>query len=142
MRLLLACLILGASLTACSSTPPELPTCEIPGPSPVVGMPLSIPQMPVETSRSESSATFDLQGVLQMERVREALETNTKVARENALALEARNEEVEQLIECARYSKQWMQIKEEMLEQEQRDHFIDTVWHRGLLVLGAVAALL
>ena len=131
--------ILGASLlTACSSAPPELPTCEIPAPMAEVGRPLRVPEMPSPVSSSEDSTSFDRAGIVILTQVRVAAATNEKVAEENALAIESRNEEVNQLIECARYSNIWMQQREEMLETERRDHFIDNLWHRGLIVVVAV----
>ncbi len=135
--------ILGASLlTACSSAPLELPTCDIPAPMAEVGQPVSVPEMPVETSRSEDSTTFDGAGIVRLTQVRVAAATNEKVARENALAIEARNESVNALIECSRYQKIWMEVREDMLKQERQDHFIDNLWHRGVIVLGVGIALL
>ncbi len=135
--------ILGASLlTACSSTPLELPTCEIPAPMAEVGHPISVPEMPVAVASTEDTATFDRAGIVTITQVRVAAATNKKVAEENALAIEARNESVNQLIECSRYSKQWMEIREEELEQERHDHFIDNLWHRGVILLGIAAAVL
>ena len=132
----LICWILGASLlTACSSTPTELPTCEIPGPSPEVGQPVNVPEMPVETSRTDTSTTFDRSGIVRLTQVRVAAVTNERVAAENALALEARNEEVAELIECSRYQNVWMEVREEMLESEKFNHKMDNYWHRGIIVL-------
>jgi len=135
--------ILGASLlAACSSQPLELPTCEIPAPMAEVGHPVSVPEMPVEISREGGNATFDRDGIVQLTQVRVAAETNKKIAEENALAIESRNEEVNQLIECARYSRIWMEVREDMLEQERQAHFLDNLWHRGVIVLGVLAAVL
>ena len=135
--------ILGASLlTACSSTPLELPTCEIPAPMAEVGHPVGVPEMPVETSRTDDSATFDRAGIVQLTQLRVAAVTNKRVAEENALAIEARNEEVNALIECSRYQKIWMEVREDMLEQERHDHMLDNLWHRGVIVLGVGIALL
>lgn len=132
----LICWILGASLlTACSSTPVELPTCEIPGPSPEVGQPVSVPEMPVEASSTSDSATFDRSGIVQLTQVRVAAVTNERVASENAAALEARNVEVTELIECARYAGIWMEVREESLEQERQDHLMDNLMRNVLIVL-------
>lgn len=142
MKRFLLCLILGASLTACSSTPRELPTCTIPAPMAEVGHPLGVPEMPVETRRFEGGMEFDLEGLLQLDRVRKAGLSNKVIAEENALAIEARNAEINELIECARYQLIWMEDREDMLEAEQRDHFIDNLWHRGVIVLIGVAVAL
>ena len=126
--------ILGASLAACSTTPLELPTCEVPAPMAEVGQPVSVPEMPVAIDSTEDWATFDRAGVVALTKVWVAAGTNETVASENALAIESRNEEVNQLIECARYSKIWMEVREDMLEQERKDHQFDNYWHRGVIL--------
>ena len=119
----------------CSSTPTELPTCEIPGPAPEVGQPVSVPEMPQETSSTDTHATFDRDGIIQLTQVRVAAVTNERVAAENAAALEARNVEVTELIECARYAGIWMEVREEALEQERQDHMMDNLMRNVLIVL-------
>ena len=141
MKALAVFLIVGI-LIGCSSTPLELPTCEIPGPMAEVGYPITVPNMPTEQGATDTTATFDLEGLLQFDRVHEAGLTNAKIAKENALAIEARNEEVNQLIECARYSKIWMEVREDMLKQERKNHMFDNMWHRGLIALGVIGAVL
>jgi len=138
----LAVFLIVGILIGCSSTPLELPTCEIPGPMAEVGHPITVPNMPTEQSATDTTATFDLEGLLQFDRVHEAGLTNAKIAKENALAIEARNEEVNQLIECARYSKIWMEVREDMLKQERKNHMFDNMWHRGLIALGVIGAVL
>lgn len=142
MKRLVVFWILGASLTACSSTPLELPTCDIPEAPATAARPLSVPDMPEDVARTESTATFDLDGILQLDRLRRASLANAEVATKNAEALEARNESVNALIECSKYQKVWMEVREDMLEQERQAHQIDNLWHRGLIVLGVAAAIL
>jgi len=144
MRAWLNCSILGvlATLAACSSTPLQLPTCAIPEAPTFAQQPISLPELPLEVSSTDTTATFDLEGMLQLKRYRIASDTNTEIAQANALALEARNEEVNALIECSRYSKIWMEVREDQLNQERRDHFIDNLWHRGVIALGVIAAVL
>ena len=135
--------IAGASLLmGCSSQPLQLPTCDIPAPMAAVGQPVSVPEMPVEVSRTEDGATFDRAGIVTLTQLRVSAETNKRVASENALAIEARNEEVNQLIECARYQKIWMEVREDMLEQERHNHMMDNIWYRGVIALGVLAAVL
>ncbi len=107
-----------------------------------VGHPLSVPQMPEAASSTLESATYDLDGLLQLKRVNEAGKANFKVAEQNALAIEARNAEVNELIECARYMGVWIDVHAEDLNDEKRDHFIDNLWHRGVIVLGLIAVAL
>jgi hypothetical protein len=107
-----------------------------------VGQPVSVPEMPSPVSSQQDATVFDHDGIVTLTQVRIAAVTNEKVARENALAIEARNEEVNQLIECARYSRIWMEVREDMLEQERKDHQIDNLWHRGIIALGLIAVAL
>ena len=142
MKAWLICLILGVSLsTACSTTPPITPNCDIPAPMAEVGQAVGVPEMPVEVSRTEELTTFDHAGIVVLTKVRIAAETNKTVANENALALEARNAEVTALIECARYQNVWIQVHAEDLKDEKREHWLDNLLHRGLIVLGLAAAL-
>ena len=127
--------ILGASLTACSTTPPELPTCEIPAPMAEIGQPVSVPEMPSPVSATDDMATFDRAGIVALTKVWVAAGTNETVASENALAIESRNEEVNALIECARYSSIWMEVREEMLEDQKQEHMIDNLMRNGLILL-------
>ena len=141
MRLCAICLIAGA-LIGCSSTPLELPTCEIPKAPAEAQHPLSLPELPVEVSSTETTATFDIAGMMQLKRYRIASETNERVSNLNAKALEARNESINALIECTKYQKVWAEVREEMLQQERFNHSMDNYWHRAIIVLGALAVAL
>ena len=142
MRQLVAFLILGVSLAACSTTPLELPSCEVPAPMADVAALQVVPEMPVETAMNEDGAFFDLEGLLQFQRLREASLSNKTVGDLNAAALQARNDEVNALIECVRYQNVWMEVREDMLEQERNAHQIDNLWHRGVIALGLIAVAL
>jgi len=141
MRLCAIFLIAG-TLTGCSSTPLEVPTCEIPSAPDEAQHALELPEMPQEVSSADDTATFDLGGILQLERFRQASLANKDIADLNASALEARNESINSLIECSRYQKIWMEVREDMLEQERQDHMMDNLWHRGVIALGVLAAVL
>ena len=142
MKQLAAFLILGASLTACSTTPLTPPSCEVPAPLDMIAELQSVPEMPSAVSKTEDTATFDFDGLLQFERLRRASVGNNVVGDLNSAALQARNDEVNALIECVRHQNVWMEVREDMLEQERNAHQIDNLWHRGLIVLGVAAAIL
>ncbi len=91
--------------------------------------------MPVEVSRTEEVTTFDRAGIVRLTQVRVAAATNERVASENAAALEARNVEVTELIECARYAGIWMEVREEMLEDQKQEHLMDNLMRNVLIVL-------
>lgn len=134
-------LFLSGTLTGCSSTPIELPTCEIPEVTLEVTEPLSLPERPAFVSSTDSTATLDLDGVRALQRYRIAAETNTEIAQRNAEALEARNASVNALRECAEYLEIWIEVREDMLRQERRDHTIDNIWHRALILVGVGVSL-
>lgn len=136
MKLLVAFCILGISLAACSSTPEKRPDCAIPAPMAAVGHALNAPEMPEAASSTKTTATYDLDGMLQLDRVWKAGVSNQTIAEENALAIEARNAEVNELIECARYMGVWIDVHAEDLADEKRDHMLDVWWYRGLIALG------
>ncbi len=141
MRLFLAFLAIGL-LTGCASAPQQTPNCDIPAPMEEVGQAISVPQMPVATSSTLDTATFDLEGLLQLDRVYKSSQTNETIANENALALEARNAEVNALIECARWQNVWIDVHAEDLKDEKRAHFIDNLKYQIAIVLGMVVVAL
>ena len=114
----------------------------MPAPLAELGELLSVPEMPVALSSTDATATFGLEGITQLTRLRVVSMANKRVGDLNTAALQARNEEVNQLIECVRYQNIWMDVREDMLQQERQDHAIDNLWHRGIIVLGAIAVAL
>lgn len=133
-----AFLIVGALTAGCSSTPVELPDCQIPASTEAAQAALDLPALPGEVSSTDTTATFDVAGMQQLKRYRIASEANKTIADENALALDARNRSVEALLECSRNQRQFAVIREELLQQERKDRFIDNLWHRGLIVVIAI----
>lgn len=142
MKRLAVFLILGVSLTACSTTQITPPSCEVPAPLAEVAQLQSVPEMPVETRRTGAGAFFDLEGLLQLDRLRKASVSNKTVGDLNSAALQARNDEVNALIECVKYQNVWMEVREEQLTQEREAHQIDNLWHRALIAAGVIAVVL
>jgi len=122
----------------CSTTPEKYPDCDIPAPMAEVGHPVSVPEMPIPVSSEEEATIFDHDGIVTLTLIRVAAATNEKVGEENALALALRNEEVNILIECARYQNVWIQLHEDDLADEKRSHFIDNLKHQAVIVGGVV----
>lgn len=135
--------ILGASLLmGCSTTPEKYPDCKIPAPMAEVGHPVSVPEMPVPVSSTEEATVFDHNGIATLTQVRVAAATNEKIGEENALALEDRNAEVNELIECSRYMGVWIQVHAEDLKDERRAHFIDNLKYQLAIGIGLIAVIL
>ena len=95
--------------------------------------------MPAAVSQTAESATFDLDGLLQLDRVRKAGEANQKIAQENSFAIDARNSEINALIECTYNMNLWIEFHAEDLADEKRAHFLDNWFYRGMIALGLIA---
>ena len=137
---IIAVSLLLCLFSACSSTPEKRPDCQIPAPMAEVGHALSVPVMPEAASSTLTTATYDLDGMLQLDRVWKAGVANQTIAEQNALAIEARNAEVNELIECSRHMGVWIDVHAEDLNDEKRDHMLDVWWYRGFIALGLLVA--
>lgn len=135
------CSLLG-SLSGCVSSPVELPTCEVERVSVEVQRPLRLPEMPPPVSGNDDTVSFDRDGFAALVAYTIAAGGNYEVAVANADALEAQSGAYNELIECSRLAHQFGQVREEQLAQERRDHFIDNWFHRGLIALGILVAVL
>jgi len=129
-------------LTGCSSTPVSLPSWDIPEATEEAQQPLELPVRPQATLSATGMAEFSQEGMLQLQRYVAASEANFAIARANAQALEAQSRAYNALIQAGQLQRQVAEIRQELLEIERRDHFIDVWFHRGIIVLGAVAVAL
>jgi len=94
--------------------------------------------MPSAASSTEVDATFDLNGLLQLDRVRIAGLANNTIAEENALALEARNDEVRSLIECTRFQNVWIELQGEDMKDQKRESTIAIAIREIALILALI----
>ena len=60
----------------------------------------------------------------------------------NARALEAQAQAYNSLIEAGKMQQQIAQIRQEMLDQSRKDHMVDNLTHRVIIVLGLIAVAL
>ncbi len=141
MRTWLAFCLIGV-LSGCSSQPIQIPTCVIDAAPVETTQPLSLPELPAVVSATDTTASFDLEGMQQLKRYRIASETNTAIASDNASALQERNQSVNALIECGKWNERFSEIREEQLRQERHDRFVDSLWYRGIIALGLIAVVL
>ncbi len=137
MRALLIFSILGA-LTGCSNSGPTLPTCTVPEVAVSAQPGIDVPPMPEEVGFTPETVTFDQKGLQQLERVRIAGKANKEIADKNAEALDARAEEINALRVCNEQQILWMEMRDEQLKDEKREHAQDNWFHRGLLILGGL----
>ena len=141
MRIWQAFLLIGI-LTVCSSTPVTLPSWDIPPAATEAQQPLSLPERPVATLSASGKAEFSKEGMNQLRRYTTASEANFEIAKANAAALEAQSRAYNALIDAGKMQRQVAEIRQELLEAERRDHFIDNWFHRGLIALGLIAVAL
>lgn len=135
------CFLLG-SLSGCVSSPVDLPTCEVERVSVEVQEPLRLPEMPSPVSADDQVVSFDREGFGALTAYTIAAGGNYEIAVANAEALAAQSEAYNELVDCAGLAHQFGQVREEQLAQERRDHFVDNWFHRGLIALGILVAVL
>ncbi len=63
---------------------------------------------------------------------------NTELAQLNADIARDGEEAYDYILSAAKKQQEISQIREEMLQMERRDHFIDNLWHRGLILALAI----
>lgn len=63
---------------------------------------------------------------------------NKELAQLNADIARDSDEAYDHILAAAKKQQEVAQIRQEMLEAERRDHFIDNMWHKLLIVLLAV----
>lgn len=97
--------------------------------------------MPSPASANGEVVTFDREGFEQLVRYTLVAGGNYEVAQANAAALESQSAAYNELSECSKLAHQFGMVREEQLEQERRDHFIDNWFHRGLIALGILVSL-
>lgn len=66
-------------------------------------------------------------------------EGNTAIAQANADALRKSEAAYDHLIEAGKLQQQYAQLREEMLDEEKREHLYDNLFHRVIIVTGLIA---
>ena len=69
-------------------------------------------------------------------------EGNTEVAQLNADIARDGEEAYDHILNAAKNQQSVALIREDMLEEERRDHFLDNLWQRIVIILGIIGALL
>lgn len=134
-------LLIGIAASGCApANRVTLPSWDIPPASIEAERPLPLPALP-ELGVAGDNATLDRDGVLMLKAYRTAAEANTTIADANAAALEAQAGAYNSLIEAGKLMAQIAEIREEMLELERRDAFIDRMTYRAIIIAGLAFAL-
>lgn len=69
-------------------------------------------------------------------------EGNTEIAQLNADIARASDSAYDHILSAAKQQQEIGQIRQRMLEAERQDHFWDNVWHRALIIVIAIGAVL
>ena len=137
----MTCLTFG-TLSGCASQTVDLPDWDIPEAAEEIQYPLSLPELPSPASSSETHVTFTADDFARLASYAVTAGGNYDAALANAEALERQSAAYNSLIEAGKLQRQLTQVRQEMLEQERRDHFVDNLWHRGIIVLIAIGVAL
>jgi len=136
----MTCFLLG-SLSGCASSPVEIPDWDLTPATVEVQQPIGLPELPSPASSTDETVTFTREGFQRLLEYSVVAGGNYEVATENADSLESLSRAYNHLIEAGKLQQQFTQVREEQLQQERRDHFIDNWFHRGLIALGILVAL-
>jgi hypothetical protein len=103
--------------------------------------PLERPDLPDPIDSTSETVTFDTDGFKTLLDIIDIGDGNYEIAQANADALNAQSSAYNALIDAGRLQEQFTQIREEQLQRERRDHFLDNWFHRGLIALGILISL-
>jgi hypothetical protein len=98
--------------------------------------------LPSPVSITDDEVTFDHAGFQVILDVVDVADGNYTIAEENGKASAAQAAAYNQLVEAGKLQRQFAQIREQQLDRERRDHFVDNWFHRGLIALGLLAVAL
>ncbi len=84
----------------------------------------------------------DPQCYVRLDVYEDVAEGNTALADLNAGIIVDGEASYDHILSGAKKQQEVGQIRQEMLEQERRDHFWDNVWHRGLILAMAIGMIL
>lgn len=129
-------IVLILSLSGCAAAPIPLPDFEKAArPDGEVTDPVALPDL--------CQIPFTTADCYQRLDVYEDVATgNTKTAQLNADIARLSDRAYDKILSGAMKQQEIALIREDMLQAERRDHFIDNLWHRGLIILMAVGMVL
>lgn len=134
------CCLLG-SLNGCASSPVDIPKWDLVPVEEQAQHPIRLPELPSPVASTDSTVTFTQPDFARLLRYATVSGGNYEIAEANALALESMNEAYNSLIVAGQAQLSFTQVREEQLQQERRDHFIDNWFHRGLIALAILVTL-
>ena len=135
-RWLILQIALIASLVGCAAEPIQLPKFETAERQDVeVTYPVTLPDLcAIPWTAAECWLRIDV--------FEDVAIGNTELADLNASIAGDSDEAYDHILAAAKAQQEISQIRQEMLEAERKDHFIDNLWHRGLIIMLAIGLVL
>lgn len=133
MRRLAILLILGASLSGCAA--PQI--------NPWQGLSIEMDpaanavycgEFPAPVAATESSITYDLDGVNELDMYRKCSDDNGQIANEHAAQIMHLKIARKALVEAGQSQRNIAVMKQEMLEDERKHHFWQSLGYWGLII--------
>jgi hypothetical protein len=141
IRAPLISLAAGLALSGCVTSPtlPEWDT--LPLASVEVQRPVALPPQPLAATSTDTTITFDEQGIRELEAFYLAAQGNQVIAQENVLALEAQSRAYNELLQAGEFQRQIAVIRQEQLVEERKRHWWDKIFLGGIIVLESLLML-
>ena len=137
MKRSLTFLIVGLSLSGCA-TVQEDPWSELTVETEPAVTALDCGRFPMPASSGEAGITYDVSGVNALEAYRTCSEANEAIANEHAAQVDQLKIAREALTEAGQAQRNVALMRQEMLEEERRHHFWQSLGY-WVLIIGAVA---
>lgn len=138
----MTCFLLSSLSGCASSNPVDLPDWDLTPAKVEVQQPLRLPELPSPERSGAGSFVYTPDQFARLLDYVTVAGGNYTIAQENAAALEALGGAYNHLIEAGKLQMQFTQVRDEQLQRERSDHFIDNLWHRGIIVLGLIGVAL
>ncbi len=125
-------IVLIISLVGCAAEPIQLPKFETAERQDVeVTVPVDLPDLcGIPWTAAECWQRIDV--------FEDVAIDNTELANLNASIARDSDEAYDHILNAAKAQQEISHIRQEMLEAERKDHFIDNLWHRGLIFMLAI----
>ncbi len=130
-------------LSGCAGTPPASdPWAEIEVPTESAERPLELPQWPLPTSFTDSSATFGLEAVRALEAHRVVADANTAIATAHAGQIDELRAAAGYLVEAGAAQRRVADLRLEILQEERRSWLWQKMGYlTGYLLIAVAIAL-
>ena len=134
IRIWLICLTLGG-LSGCTANRVQLPEWDFDASVVEIQKQVPLLELPDPSIRADESIVFTKSQFAKIVEFKIVSVGNYEIGQANEEALVAQSKAYNSLIATGQVQSQFAQIREQQLEQEERDHFIDNWFHRGIIVL-------